>query len=265
MNKIEILNCRYDTLNFQETLNWAKKWIRSGRRGYIATVNVAISMMMYSDPKLQEYVDNASLVVADGQPIIWSSKLFHPCLPERVTGVDLVDGLCAIANQENFRVFLLGAQTDVIKIVVNKFQKKYPQLKICGSHDGYFHPDEVHQIVETIKEKNTQILIIGMGVPRQENFIKNNLKESGINLAIGVGGSFQVIAGRKKRAPFWMQEAGLEWLYRLIQEPRRLWKRYLVTNSQFIYRLSIFIPQKMCRHIWKRLRYQYLLRFQSKQ
>ncbi|MEM7717160.1 MAG: WecB/TagA/CpsF family glycosyltransferase [Cyanobacteria bacterium P01_A01_bin.68] len=265
MNRVEILNCRYDALNFEQTLNWATKWIHADRKGYIATVNVAISMMMHSDSELQKYIDNASLVVADGQPIIWISNLFNLSLPQRVTGIDLAEGLCAIAGQEKFRVFLLGAEADVIKIVADKFQKKYPQLKICGFYHGYFHPDKVPEIIKTIKDKKTQILIIGMGVPRQENFIKNNLTESGVNLAIGIGGSFQVIAGRKKRAPYWVQQSGLEWFYRLVQEPRRLWKRYLITNSQFICRLSLLICQKICKHLWKIIKYQYLLRFQSKQ
>ncbi|MDJ0732752.1 MAG: WecB/TagA/CpsF family glycosyltransferase [Nostocaceae cyanobacterium] len=245
MNKVQILNCSYDPLTFEQTLDWVIKWIKTGQKGYIATVNVAISMMMRSNQSLQQFVEKASLVVADGKPIIWASKLLYPSLPERVTGVDLVDGLAAIAQKEGFRVFLLGSEAEVIEQVAKTLQQKYPQLNLCGFHHGYFSSAQASELVKTIKENKSQILIVGMGVPRQENFIKENWSELGVNLAIGVGGSFQVIAGKKKRAPLWMQQVGMEWLYRLLQEPGRLWKRYLITNSQFIYYLTLEILKKI--------------------
>lgn len=241
MNRVKLLNCTYNTVTFEQSLDWASEWIKSGKQGYIATVNVAISMMMRSNDLLQQFVDKASLVVADGQPIVWASKFLSLPIPERVTGVDLVDGLARVATQEKFNVFLLGAEPEVIKVVAKNLGQKYPQLKICGFHHGYFSSAEALEVVKIIRDSQAQILIVGMGVPRQENFIQDNLSKLGVNLAIGVGGTFQVIAGRKKRAPFWMQMTGLEWFYRLLQDPRRLWKRYLITNSQFIFYLLVEI------------------------
>ena len=147
----------------------------------------------------------------------------------------------------NLDAFALGAEPEVIKIVVKKLRQKYPKLKICGFHHGYFSSTERLEVVKMIRNSHAQILIVGMGVPRQENFIQHNLSYLDVNLAIGVGGTFQVIAGRKKRAPFWMQVIALEWFYRLLQDPRRLWKRYLITNSQFIFYLLVEIFRSIRR------------------
>ena len=237
MNRKKILNGSFDSVTTAETSDWATQLIKLGERGYICTVNVAILMMMSADSQLQRFVERASLVVADGQPIVWASRLLSQALPERVTGIDLIDSLAVRAEKEQFRIYLLGATQEVITTAAANLKSRYPKLDICGFDDGYFSASETSERVQAIRQSGAQILIVGMGVPRQEVFLEENWSDLGVNLAIGVGGSFDVIAGKKKRAPFWMQTAGLEWLYRLIQEPQRLWKRYLVTNLQFIYRL----------------------------
>ncbi|MDJ0899160.1 MAG: WecB/TagA/CpsF family glycosyltransferase [Xenococcus sp. MO_188.B8] len=237
MNRKKILNGSFDSITTAETSDWATQLIKLGERGYICTVNVAILMMMSADSQLQRFVERASLVVADGQPIVWASRLLSQALPERVTGIDLIDSLAVRAEKEQFRIYLLGATQEVITTAAANLKSRYPKLDICGFDDGYFSASETSERVQAIRQSGAQILIVGMGVPRQEVFLEENWSDLGVNLAIGVGGSFDVIAGKKKRAPSWMQTAGLEWLYRLIQEPQRLWKRYLVTNLQFIYRL----------------------------
>lgn len=237
MNRKKILNGSFDDVTTAETLNWATRLIQLGKRGYLCTVNVAILMKMASDLQLQEFVEGASLVVADGQPIIWASRWLSNTLPERVTGIDLIDALAKRAEEEHFEIYLLGATREVITTAAANLKLRYPRLDICGFDDGYFSAAETPERVRAIRQSGAKILIVGMGVPRQELFLKQNWSDLGVNLAIGVGGSFDVIAGKKKRAPLWMQKVGLEWFYRLMQEPRRLWKRYLVTNLQFIYRL----------------------------
>lgn len=237
MNKKKILNCSFASLKMSEVLDWGTQLIQTGERGYICTVNVAILMMMASNSRLQKFVEGASLVVADGQPIIWASQWLSRALPERVTGIDLTFALAEIAQEKQYKIYLLGASREVIKEAAANLKLRYPQLDICGFGDGYFSAAETPERVRIIRQSGAQILIVGMGVPRQEFFLEENWSDLKVNLAIGVGGSFDVIAGKKKRAPVWMQQAGLEWLYRLIQEPQRLWKRYLVTNLQFIYRL----------------------------
>jgi N-acetylglucosaminyldiphosphoundecaprenol N-acetyl-beta-D-mannosaminyltransferase len=238
INRVQILNGCFNRVTTEETVDWAMRTIQLGYRGYLCTVNVAILMMMARDSSLQRFVDNAALVVADGQPIVWASRGLANALPERVTGIDLIDALAKRAEQERFQVYLLGASREIIQAAAANLQSKYPRLEICGYDHGYFFPAEAPERVKAIRQSGAQILLVGMGVPRQDFFLEEHWSDLGVNLAIGVGGSFDVIAGRKKRAPHWVQQAGMEWLYRLLQEPKRLGIRYLVTNLQFIYQLS---------------------------
>ncbi len=233
----EILNSFFDVVTTTQSVDWATNLINSGGRGYICTVNVAILMMMRSNPRLQKFVDNAALIVADGQPIVWASRLLCRPLPERVSGVDLIDEIAKKSADGDFKIYLLGAKSKVIEAAVAKLRKKYPGVNICGYSNGYFSKEEIPQRVATIRESGAHVLFIGMGVPLQEFFLDDNWPQLGVNLAVGVGGSFEIFAGTKKRAPIWMQNTGLEWFYRLLQEPRRLWKRYFITNGQFIYQL----------------------------
>lgn len=237
MKGVRILNCEFAPVTVADTVDWARDWIHGGERGYICTVNVAILMMMRADPRLQRFVDRASLVVVDGQPLVWASHLQHDHLPERVTGVDLVDELCALAADEGFGVYFLGAQREVIETAANRLTERCPGLDVCGVADGYFDASEAAERARAIRESGAKILIVGMGVPRQERFIEDHWDELGVQLVIPVGGSFEVIAGTARRAPVFLQRIGMEWSFRLAQEPRRLWKRYLVTNTQFIYHL----------------------------
>ena len=237
MKSVHILDCDFDAVSVADTAGWARDWIHSGQRGYICTVNVAILMMMRSDPKLKGFVDRASLVVADGQPLVWASHLQPDHLPERVTGIDLIDELCALAAAEGFGVYFLGARRSVIEAAAQRLAERHQGLEVCGVADGYFGASEASQRAQAIRDSGAKILIVGMGVPRQEEFIENHWDQLGVQLAIPVGGSFDVIAGTARRAPVLLQRMGLEWSFRLAQEPRRLWKRYLVTNTQFMFHL----------------------------
>lgn len=237
MKKVPILNCDFASVTKTDAVSWAADWIRSGRRGYICTVNVAILMMMRSNPQLQRFVDGASLVVVDGQPIVWASRLQRDHLPERVAGVDLIDEICALAAKEGLGVYFLGARRDVIQTAAKRLTDRFPGLKVVGTADGYFDATEAGARARAVGESGAKILFVGMGVPRQEEFIENHWEELGAQLVIPVGGSFDVIAGITRRAPVFLQRIGMEWSFRLAQEPRRLWKRYLVTNTQFIFHL----------------------------
>lgn len=240
-NKVQILETGFDALTLAETVDWVSQLVKAGKRGYICTVNVAILMMMRSNQRLQNFVDNAALIVADGQPLIWTSQLLPSSLPERVTGIDLIDAIAQRAEPEGLSIYLMGGTTQVIGTTVLKMQSKYPKLKICGFDNGYFNESQAAARAETIAQSGAQILFVGMGVPRQEVFLETNWEKLGVNLAIGVGGSFDVYCGIRKRAPFLVQQTGLEWLYRLIQEPQRLWKRYLLTNSRFMLEVLRFV------------------------
>lgn len=237
MKPVQILNAEFAPVTLADTVDWVRDWIESGQRGYICTVNVAILMMMRSNPTLQSFVDGASLVVADGQPLVWASRLKSDRLPERVTGVDLIDELCEFAAREGYGVYFLGARRPVIEAAAKRLADRFPGLRVSGIADGYFDWDEAPARARAVRESGAKILFVGMGVPRQEEFIASQWEELGVQLAMPVGGSFEVAAGTARRAPVAVQRIGMEWFFRLVQEPRRLWKRYLVTNTQFICQL----------------------------
>jgi N-acetylglucosaminyldiphosphoundecaprenol N-acetyl-beta-D-mannosaminyltransferase len=231
---VRLLNGRFDPLTTEATVEAVAAAIRAGERGALCTVNVAILMMMRQDPDLQRFVDRARWTVADGQPLVWASRMAGTPLPERVAGVDLVDLLCARAVRDGFGVYLLGATGEVVRATAEALRSRHPGLDLRGVADGYFGPEEAAARARAVAESGAALLLVGMGVPRQERFIEEQWERLGARVVIGVGGSFDVLAGLRRRAPPFLQRAGLEWAYRLAQEPRRLFRRYLVTNSRFV-------------------------------
>lgn len=250
MTRIPLLNGCFDALTLPSAVDQLMTVIRSGSRGYVCTVNVAILMMMRADPRLQGFADRAAMVLADGQPLIWVSRLLSTPLPERVAGIDLIEALCQRAQEEAIGVYLLGASRETVELVASRLAERYPTLKICGAADGYFSPDEERERTRAVADSGAQILFVGMGVPRQEYFLEERWEELGVGVAIGVGGSFDVIAGHRMRAPAWIQRLGFEWLFRLAQEPWRLWKRYATTNWQF---LRLVFKELLFRSVRSRL------------
>ncbi|MDD9946251.1 MAG: WecB/TagA/CpsF family glycosyltransferase [Myxococcales bacterium] len=243
-SRLQILNGSFDPLTLDEAVTRCIEHVEAGERGWLCTVNVAILMMMRHDPFLQGFVERAKFVVADGQPLVWAAPMLGGTLPERVAGVELVEVLSARAAARGHSVYLMGATRDIVDGVASHLQATTSGLKLAGIADGYFGPDEASGRARAIADSGANILFVAMGVPRQERFLDEHWDELGVNLAIGVGGSFDVIAGVRSRAPDFVQKAGLEWLYRLAQEPRRLGKRYLTTNSEFLYRLGREIVER---------------------
>jgi N-acetylglucosaminyldiphosphoundecaprenol N-acetyl-beta-D-mannosaminyltransferase len=230
--RVAILNGLFDPLTSFETVDAVFAAIRAGARGWVCTVNVATLMTMRKDRDLQAFVDRAMLVVADGQPLVWCAPLFGGRLPERVAGIDLIDALCERAAAEDRGVYLLGATPRLVASAMAALQRRHGGLRIHGS-DGYFAPAQAQQRADAIRASGASLLFVGMGSPRQETFIAEHWERLQVAVAIGVGGSFDVLGGARFRARPWVGNAGLEWLVRLVQEPRRLFPRYLATNSQF--------------------------------
>ena len=231
-HRVRILNGAFDALTGRETVEAVFQALNAGVRGWLCTINVATLVMMRSDPKLQSFADRALIVVADGQPLVWCAPLFDRRLPERVSGIDLIDLLCARAEVEGMGVYLLGATECLVAKTIERLRGRYPRLKIAGS-DGYFPAECAKERARRVRASGARLLIVGMGTPRQENFISEYWEELGVGVAIGVGGSFDVLGGARFRAPRWVRRIGLEWLVRAVQEPRRLMPRYLATNSKF--------------------------------
>lgn len=232
---MNLLGCNFDEVTQEGAVKWSEDWLaNSETSGYITTVNVAILMMMRSDKTLTKFIENSALVVADGLPLIWLSKLLGRPLPERVAGIDLMQDMVRNAAETGKSVYLMGAKPGTVKKVAERFKTENPDLILAGVDDGYYTKEQEAERVKNIRESGADLLVVAMGVPRQENFLNDNWDNLGVKLAIPVGGSFDVIAGETKRAPVWMQKTGMEWFYRMCQEPRRLFKRYLVTNTQFI-------------------------------
>ena len=198
-------------------------------------VNAAVIIWCLQNPRLREAVCTADLVLCDGMGLMYASRLLGRPLPEMLSGPLVMERLVRHAAVQGYSVYFLGAKKEMVEGAVRRYLEKYPGLKIAGYHDGYFSRMEEPEIIRTIKEARPQILLVAMGSPREELFIYENLQELGVPLCLDVGGAFDVAAGMTKLAPKWMRLAGLEWFYRLIQEPRRLWKRYATVIPWFVF------------------------------
>lgn len=231
-DRVAIFNARLDPLTLPQAVAAVFEQLAQRRRGWVCTVNVSMLMAMREDVALQRFVDRATIAVADGQPLRWVAPLFGGRLPERVTGIDLIDALCERAAREGRRVFLLGARADTVALAARRLAERHPGLRV-GAADGYRPESHWPEQARAVHDAGAELLFVGMGVPRQERFIESQWTRLGCTVAVGVGGSFEVIAGRRRRAHRWLQRAGLEWAVRLAQEPQRLMRRYVVGNSRF--------------------------------
>jgi len=236
MKRVNFLGCPIDISRMSETVATICSNIHAGRFTQHVVINVAKLIHMRSDPQLNTSVRSCDIINIDGMGIVWGARFLGHKVPERVAGVDLFHELLAMSADNGFSVYLLGAEDEIVSSTANRVQQLYPALKIAGYHHGYFWKDET-TVVEKIRDSGAQLLFVAITSPKKENFINRWREELGIDFVMGVGGTFDVVAGKVKRAPLWMQRWGLEWLYRVIQEPRRMWKRYLLTNSKFAWLL----------------------------
>ncbi|MCA9407121.1 MAG: WecB/TagA/CpsF family glycosyltransferase [Candidatus Omnitrophica bacterium] len=222
-----------DPLTMEETLNCVEEIIRRRIMTQHVVINVAKLVMMQKDGNLREAVNSCRLINCDGAGILWAARLLGFKIPERVAGIDLMLNLVKLAAEKKFRIFLLGATKEICLRVEHKFQQQYPGIQIVGCQDGYFKKEEELTVVEKIKDSCAEILFVALPSPKKEIFLNKYIQQMQVPFVMGVGGSFDVVAGKVKRAPKWMQDFGLEWFYRMISEPGRMWKRYLTTNTVF--------------------------------
>jgi N-acetylglucosaminyldiphosphoundecaprenol N-acetyl-beta-D-mannosaminyltransferase len=235
VRQVECLGLRLDALTMQQAIDRCIGWCKDpSTTRVVFPINASIVVAMRRDPNLKAAFDAADMRPADGASLLWAARLEGEHLPERVAGIDLMDGLVARAAEEGLSVYFLGARPEVVAKLVDVYRARYPKLRIAGFHDGYFDRAGEHNLAQSIRASGAHLLFIGMPTPFKEVWAEKVRNQLGVRVVLGVGGSFDVIAGFIPRAPLWMQRNGLEWSWRLLREPGRLWRRYLFTNTLFI-------------------------------
>jgi N-acetylglucosaminyldiphosphoundecaprenol N-acetyl-beta-D-mannosaminyltransferase len=225
--RVNLLGADIDALSMEETVERAAGLIRDYRSYWIMTLNPELLYQAQSEKELLDLARRADIVTADGEGIVWACRMAGHPVPERVTGIDLLLHLVERAAAENWSVYLLGAAPGVAGEAADRLGREYPGLRIAGAHHGYFQADEESRIAEDIKKAKPDLLFVALGAPKQEIWIDRHFGKFGSGVAVGVGGSFDVLAGRVRRAPRWVRQLHLEWLSRLLRDPSR-WRRQLV-------------------------------------
>jgi N-acetylglucosaminyldiphosphoundecaprenol N-acetyl-beta-D-mannosaminyltransferase len=231
---VSVFDVGLHALRMGEVLDIVETAIRKREQLQIGVVNAAKLVNMRRDQTLFDDVTSSDMVLADGMAVVWASRILGDALPERVAGIDLMMGMLERANKQGYRIFLLGATEEVSAGVAARMAKDFPNAVLAGRHDGYFKEPDEERVVEQIATSRPDILLVAMTSPKKEKFMARWSERMGVPVCHGVGGSFDVYSGKVSRAPKFMQATGLEWLYRVMQEPRRMWKRYLVTNTLFM-------------------------------
>lgn len=243
--RILLMGCKIDNLTMQETLDKIAGFIRSGKPHQHVVVNVDKLVKASRDPAMRRIINACALVNVDGMPVVWAARLLGTPLKERVAGIDLFTALMQRAAQCGWRVFLLGARDDVLAGVVRHYARALPALTICGARNGYWQGEQEEQdVVHEIRASRADLLFVAISSPQKEHFLDRHQDVLQVPFLMGVGGSFDVVAGKVKRAPQWMQRAGMEWFYRFLQEPRRMFRRYFLDDMAF---LGLLLKEKIAQ------------------
>ena len=239
--RVEIAGVLVDRVDRAGAAEVLRRFLTDGARHQVVTVNTDFVHLAHGDTAFRSLLNQADLAVADGMPLVWLSRLQRAALPGRVAGLDLVDDACRLAAEAGIGVYLLGATPANAERASRVLVSRHPGLRIAGSFAPPFGPhtsDDEDRMVAKIRSAGRCVLFVAFGAPRQDRFIQAHLEELDVPIAIGVGGTFDVLAGSRRRAPAWVQDVGLEWLWRLAQEPRRLWRRYLMRDAPLLLRLG---------------------------
>lgn len=232
--RIEILETIVDVLTMQQTLELVEQYIKTKTALHLMGVNADKINEIRRNDRLKRIVNNCGVINADGASVVLASRFLKKPLPERIAGIDLMQELIGLSEKKGYSIYLLGAKQEVVQKTEEILTRKYPNLKIAGTHDGYFKESDWKNRSKEIKELNPDIVFVGITSPLKEYLVDFLQKDGNNCVFMGVGGSFDVLSGNIKRAPMWMQKLNLEWLFRMIQEPRRLAKRYVIGNTIFI-------------------------------
>ena len=239
-----ILGVRVSAITYADALHCIEQWIVQGKRHYVCVAAVHLVMECQKDERLRRGVNQAGLVTPDGMPLVWLLRLFGYRCVERVYGPTLMEKICRLAERHTWRIFLLGGAGGEAQEVAHVLVNKFPEIRIVGTRDTPIRPIphlENITIRNEIEKASPDIVFVGLGCPWQELWMIDNRKYVRAPVLVGVGAAFDFFSGRVRQAPRWVQRAGLEWLFRFFQEPKRLWHRYTITNLTFIYHV--------CKHV----------------
>lgn len=225
-------NIKVYPISLNESIEAVSSYVRSNKYHYQISLNAGKVAEAQKDPKLLTIINNADILNADGLPIKIITQFLYGKKTDRLGGLDYMDQLAT--KYPEYKYYFLGSTEEVVKKTVDHYVNKY-NMNIVGWRNGFFTDNEVYEIIDDINKKETDILFVALGTPAKEYFLYDNREILKCKFGIGVGGAFNIIAGVSKRAPGWVQKIGMEWLFRVAQEPRRMWKRYLVGNSHFIW------------------------------
>ena len=247
MARLKFMNTEIDNLTMQEALQVINSIIQENKNAYVVTPNVDHIVQLETNKELQDVYANASLILADGKPLIWIAKWYGTPIKEKISGSDLFPLLCDMAAKKGYKMFFLGAAEGVAAKAAENLAKRCEGLQVVGTYSPAYgfekNPEEMNKIKAMIKKAKPHILIVGLGCPKQEQFMYHHCEELGVPISFGLGASFDFEAGNIKRAPKWMADHGLEWLFRITQDPKRMAKRYLIDDRKIV-RLAIKYRRK---------------------
>jgi N-acetylglucosaminyldiphosphoundecaprenol N-acetyl-beta-D-mannosaminyltransferase len=241
-SSLEVLGVRVDRVGMDETLRCIERFVEEGTPHRIASINLDTIRHARSCPGFREALNAADLALADGVPVLWASRLLGQPLKERVAGVDLADRCARLAAAKGYRIFFLGAGPGVAQSAAQVLQERYRGMEVAGAYTppfGEFSAEEEQRICEAIAAAKPDILLVALPTPRLELWNHANARRWNVPVVFGVGAAFDMLSGQVPRAPRWMQKSGAEWLFRLLVEPRRLWKRYLVHDTAVMLRVLV--------------------------
>ncbi|MDB5243945.1 MAG: acetyl-mannosamine transferase [Spirosoma sp.] len=238
MEKVKVGKAYVSNVTQREAVDYVDKVIANHEKGYVVTPNLDHIVKLEEDPEFVYCYENAALVLADGNPVVWASRFLGTPLKELVTGSDLFQVLCQHAAERGHTLFFLGGLEGVAQKAADELKKQYPQIKVVGVYSPPFgfekNQDENLRIIEMINAVKPNILFVGVGAPKQEKWMYKNIGQLDVNVALGIGASFDFVAGTVKRAPKLFRQMGMEWFWRVSNEPRRLFKRYFIDSARFV-------------------------------
>lgn len=231
---IELLNLRFINNTLSGMITYLDNLIGYKKPTSFFTISAELIVMAQEDKLLKEKYDNADILTIDSYVVYYAAKILGKNFKEPVSGSRVLLNFLPIAQRKEYKLYFLGATKEIVEKAVAKVTRDYPGINIVGWHDGYFGTEGETEVVQDIIAKKPDVLFVAMSSPLKEEFIYRNKSKMNVPVSIGVGGIFDIIAGKCKLAPSWVSKLGLEWLYRFVQEPRRMWRRYLITNLKFI-------------------------------